>query len=426
MTLNYRVLDWKLISAVLLLSSIGILLIMSAQHYADSDFERTYFLRQLIWLGIALMVFAVVIHLPLRLFDFSAYLFYAVSLGLLVLVLLVGTTRLGASRWFSFGPINLAPSDIVKLTLVLALARFFAYTKLPPASKRRLALSGILTLIPVALILKQPDLGTSLVFFVILFVLWFWSGLQPLYVVLILSPIVSLVAAMPSEVSRVATSPLVVSPVATSHWLPWALYLVALLVFLFLLRPGLLFSIVTVVANLAFGMITPFIWNRLADYQKLRILTFLDPGLDPRGTGYQIIQSKIAIGSGGIWGKGLLHGSQTRLDFLPERHTDFVFSVLGEEFGLWGTLLVLLLFMFVFYRAVRIATRCRSRFASNVVMGAAAILLFQFFVNVGMALGFMPVTGLALPFVSYGGTSLVLCWTLIGLIVSVDYHWQEY
>ncbi len=406
MTLNYRELDWKLISAVLLLSLIGIMLIMSAQHYADSAFERTYFLRQLIWLAIALMVFAVVIHLPLRLFDFSAYLFYAVSLGLLVLVLLVGATRLGATRWFSFGPINLAPSDIVKLALVLALARFFAYTKLPPASKRRLALSGILTLIPVALILKQPDLGTSLVFFVILFVLWFWSGLQPLYVVLILSPIVSLVAA--------------------SHWLAWAVYFAVLLVFLFLLRPGFLFGVIMVVANLAFGMITPFVWNRLAEYQKLRILTFLDPGLDPRGAGYQIIQSKIAIGSGGIWGKGLLHGSQTRLDFLPERHTDFVFSVMGEEFGLWGTLLVLLLFTFVFYRAVRIATRCRSRFASNVVMGAAAILLFQFFINVGMALGFMPVTGLALPFVSYGGTSLVLCWALIGLIVSVDYHWQEY
>jgi rod shape determining protein RodA len=405
-TLNYRELDWKLISAVLLLSLIGIMLIMSAQHYADSAFERAYFLRQLIWLAIALMVFAVVIHLPLRLFDFSAYLFYAVSLGLLVLVLLVGATRLGATRWFSFGPINLAPSDIVKLALVLALARFFAYTKLPPASKRRLALSGIMMIIPVALILKQPDLGTSLVFFVILFVLWFWSGLQPLYVVLILSPIVSLVAA--------------------SHWLAWAVYFAVLLVFLLLFRPGFLFGVITVAANLTFGMITPFIWNRLADYQKLRILTFLDPGLDPRGAGYQIIQSKIAIGSGGIWGKGLLHGSQTRLDFLPERHTDFVFSVLGEEFGLWGALLVLLLFTFVFFRAVRIATRCRSRFASNVVMGAAAILLFQFFINVGMALGFMPVTGLALPFVSYGGTSLVLCWALIGLIVSADYHWQEY
>ncbi len=406
MTLNYRELDWQLIGSVLLLSFIGILLIMSAQYYADSVFERTYFERQLLWLAIAVFVFAGVIHLPLRLLDFSAYLLYGLSIVLLVLVLLVGTPRMGASRWFSFGPINFAPSDFAKLALVLALSRFFAYTKLPPVSKRRLAFSAMLTIIPVALIIKQPDMGTALVFFIILFALWFWSGLSPVYLVLILSPLVSLVAA--------------------SHWLAWAVYFAVLLVFLFLFRPGFLFGVVMVVANLAFGMITPFVWNRLADYQKLRILTFLDPGLDPRGAGYQIIQSKIAIGSGGIWGKGLLHGSQTRLDFLPERHTDFVFSVLGEEFGLWGSLLVLLLLAFIFYRAIRIAARCRSRFASNLVIGATAILLFQFFVNIGMTLGFMPVTGLALPFVSYGGTSLVLSWSLIGLIVLAHYHWQEY
>ena len=404
--LKYSELDWKVIVAALLLSIIGVLLILSAQHYADSDYKQTYFLRQLLWLALALIAFAVVIHLPLRLYDFSAYMVYGGTILLLVLVLFVGSSRMGATRWFSFGPVNLAPSDIAKLTLLLALARFFAYSKRSPASKRRLAMSAIMTLIPVALILKQPDLGTSLVFWVILFGLWFWSGLSPAYLVLILSPLVSLVAA--------------------SHWLAWALYFLVLLVFLFMLKPGLYFGIVTVVANLGFGIITPFIWGRLADYQKLRILTFLDPGRDPRGAGYQIIQSKIAIGSGGIFGKGFLGGSQTRLEFLPERHTDFVFSVLGEEFGLWGSLLVLILFGVIFYRAIRIAARCRSKFASNLAFGAAVIILFQFFINIGMTLGFMPVTGLALPFLSYGGTSLVLSWTLVGLIVSADYHWQEY
>jgi rod shape determining protein RodA len=404
--LNYRDLDWRVIGAALLLSLIGILLIMSAQHHADSVYRQGFYIRQLIWLVLALVGFAVVIHLPLRLLDLSAYLFYGITIGLLVLVLIIGSSRMGATRWFSFGPINLGPSDIAKLAVVLALSRFFAYTKFPPESKRRLSLSIILTLLPVMLILKQPDLGTSLVFWIILFVLWFWSGLSPVYLVLILSPLASLVAA--------------------SHWLAWALYFVVLLTFLFLSRPGMLFSILTVVANLGFGIITPFIWNRMAEYQQARILTFLDPGRDPRGAGYQIIQSKIAIGSGGIWGKGLLAGSQTRLDFLPERHTDFVFSVLGEEFGLWGALIVITLFGVIFYRAVRIAARCRSRFASGITMGATAVLLFQFFVNVGMTLGFMPVTGLALPFLSYGGTSLMLTWVLIGLIVSADYRWQEY
>jgi rod shape determining protein RodA len=405
--LKYRELDWKLVGAVLLLSLIGILLIMSAQYHADSDYTRMYWERQLMWLGVAMIVFALVLHIPLRFFDFVTYLLYGIAIVLLIAVLFFGGSRAGAAtRFFQFGPVNLAPSDIAKLAVLFALSRYLAYSKLPVASKRRLAVSTLIVLVPMALILKQPDLGTAVVFPVILFGLWFWSGLSPIYMLLIVSPLFSLVAA--------------------SHWLAWAVYFLVLLVVIFLFRPGAAFSFLTVVANLAFGMITPFIWNRMADYQKARILTFLDPGMDPRGAGYQIIQSKIAIGSGGIWGKGFLEGSQTRLDFLPERHTDFIFSVLGEEFGLWGSLLVVALFGFIFYRAVHIAARCRSTFASNVVMGATFILLFQFFVNIGMTLGFMPVTGLALPFLSYGGTSLVLSWTLVALIVSADYHWQEY
>ena len=404
--LNYKELDWQLIGAAMMLSIIGIILIMSAQYYADTEFVRDYYLRQSMWLGAAIVLFACLIHIPLRFFDLTAYLFYGVAVVLLILVLFFGATRMGANRWFAFGPISLAPSDIAKVALVFALARFFAYTKRPPTSKRRLATSALLMLVPVMLILKQPDLGTSLVFFVILFVLWFWSGLSAWYLLLILSPLASLVTA--------------------SHWLSWAIYFVVLLTFLGIIRPGLLFSIVVVVANLAFGIVTPIIWARLAEYQRLRILTFLNPELDPRGAGYQIIQSKIAIGSGGIWGKGFLGGSQSRLEFLPERHTDFIFSVLGEEFGLWGALIVLLLFAFLLYRAVRIASRVRSRFASHVVMGAVSILMFQMVVNIGMTLGFMPVTGLPLPFLSYGGTSLVLVWTLVALIVAADYRWQEY
>lgn len=404
--LNYSALDWKLIGAAIALTVIGILLIMSAQHYADSAFKQAYYQRQAIWFIIALAVFAAIIHVPIRLFDVGAYLMYGIALILLVLVLVVGTSRMGATRWFSFGPINLAPSDIAKVTLVLALSRFLAYTRLPVTSIRRLSLSALLTAVPLALILNQPDLGTSLVFIVILFGFWFASGLSPWYLVLILTPLVSLVAA--------------------STVISWSIYFFVLVVFLALLRPGLLFSVVMVAANLASGIITPLVWGRMAEYQRLRILTFLDPGLDPRGAGYQIIQSKIAIGSGGLFGKGFLGGSQSRLDFLPERHTDFIFSVLGEEFGLFGTMIVLLLFGYILYRAIYTAGRCRSRFASLVVMGSAAIILFQLVINVGMTLGIMPITGLPLPFLSYGGTSLVLAWTLVGFIVSAQYHWQEY
>jgi len=404
--LDYRELDWKLIAAALALSLIGVLLIMSAQFHADSSYEQSFYLRQLLWLGMALMLFVAIIHIPLRLVDATAYLFYLGALGLLGLVLITGGSGSGPARWFSFGPINLAPSDVAKLALLLAMSRFLAYTKLSATSKRRLGLTAMMALVPMMLIVRQPDLGTSLVFPIILFALWFWSGLSPWYLLLLLSPLVSLVMAY--------------------HWLSWALYFVVLLGFLAFLRPGMLFGVFTVAVNLAFGIITPYLWGRLADYQKLRILTFVDPSRDPRGAGYQIIQSKIAIGSGGIFGKGFLGGSQTRLDFLPERHTDFIFSVLGEEFGLVGSVVVLVLFTYIFYRAIRVASKCRSRFSSLIVIGAAGLLLFQFMVNIGMTLGFMPVTGLALPFLSYGGTALMLSWALIGLIVSASYHWQEY
>jgi len=230
--------------------------------------------------------------------------------------------------------------------------------------------------------------------------------MSPFYILLIISPLISLLAAF--------------------HWLAWIVYLIILIGFILVLRPGFLPGAFAVSINLFFGILAPIAWNRLADYQKLRILTFLDPGRDPRGAGYQIIQSKIAMGSGGLIGKGYLEGSQSQLKFLPERHTDFIFSVLGEEFGFVGTLIVIGLFAFICYRGIQIAARCRSKFTSYLAWGAMTILLFQFFVNVGMTLGLMPVTGLPLPLLSYGGTSQILSWILIGLLVVADYHWTEY
>ncbi|MCM2272111.1 MAG: rod shape-determining protein RodA [candidate division Zixibacteria bacterium] len=401
--IRYGELDWKLIGAFLALSLIGIMTIYSSQHNSSDAYRQTFFLRQMVWLLIAFGSFLAVLHLPQRFFDGGAYVMYVVAVILLVAVLMVGHTRLGATRWFDFGPISFAPADLGKLAILLTLSRFFAYTRLPVTSKRRLALSAVLVIVPMMLVLKQPDLGTSLIFPVILIALWFWSGLSPWYLLLILSPFVSMIAAY--------------------YWLSWAIYLVGLMIFLAVLRPGIVLAIFIMLLNLGFGMVTPFIWEKLEGYQQNRILTFLNPGHDPRGAGYQIIQSKIAIGSGGVLGKGYLQGSQARLDFLPERHTDFIFSVLGEEFGFVGGMVVIGLFTFAFFRCLRIAVRCRSRFASYVVIGATAVIFFQFVVNIGMVIGFMPVTGLPLPFVSYGGTALLVSWVFVGMIVASEYHW---
>lgn len=178
--------------------------------------------------------------------------------------------------------------------------------------------------------------------------------------------------------------------------------------------------------NLLFGIITPIVWNHLLPYQRMRILIFLDPGADPRGAGYQIIQSKVAIGSGGFWGKGFLNGTQTGLHFLPAKHTDFIFSVCGEEFGFWGSFIVLTLFVIFLWHAIGIGYRARNRFGRFLAVGAAGIVGFQLLVNAGMTLGVMPVTGIPLPFVSYGGSSLLLFWTLTGLLVNVRRNWLEY
>ncbi len=397
--------DWKLVAAALLLSLFGVFLIFSAQYHSNEPGAQTYFVKQLIWLGVALIAFLITLSLPPRLYDFSAYLIYILLILMLIGVLFV-SSKGGASRWFSVGPVNFQPSEFGKLAVLLALARYCAYTKLPAKSTKRLAFSFILVIIPVMLILKQPDLGTSLVYFVILFSVWFFSGLSPIYLMLILSPIVSLIAA--------------------SHWLAWAIYFFLLLLVLFFARPGFLFSFLAMVVNLLFGMMTPLIWNRLADYQKMRILIFLDPGRDPQRAGYQIIQSIISIGSGGIVGKGALAGSQTRLEYLPVRHTDFVFSVLGEELGFIGGIIMISLFAVILFRGMKIATKCRSTFLAMVSWGVVTIIFFQMIVNVGMTLGLMPVTGLPLPFVSYGGTSLVFFWVLIGFLIMADSHWQDY
>jgi len=406
MPVSYYSLDWKLIFAALALTLIGVALIYSAQYYSGSEALRGYYLKQLIWLAVSAVVFAIVIHIPLKLFDAAAYVFYGFALVLLIAIFFVGSTRLGATRWFALGPVNIAPSDIAKLAMLISLARYFAYIRGNPVAPKNLIGSIVLTIIPMALVLKQPDLGTSLVFIALLIGIWFWAGLSPGYLALTLSPGISMIA--------------------SANTVAWALFFVALLGLIFYLRPGLFYGATTVLINLACGVITPFVWNGLHDYQKLRILTFLDPGRDPRGAGYQIIQSRISVGSGGLTGKGFLHSTQSRLEFLPERHTDFIFSVLGEEFGLIGAVIVLGLFLFLLYRMIRIALKCRSKFSSYLVFGAATIILFQMFINIGMTIGVTPVTGLPLPFLSYGGTSLVFSWTLVALAVSAGSTWQEY
>ncbi|MFQ5868415.1 MAG: rod shape-determining protein RodA [Candidatus Zixiibacteriota bacterium] len=397
--------DPYLFLPALLLSLIGILLIFSALQ-DSSDHEASSYLRQLVWLAMGLLVFVAVSAIAPRIYESLSILSYLVALLLLVSLFFFGASRLGATRWLSIGSLNLQPSEFAKAAVILLLARYLANRERPQFRVRWALFSFLVVLLPALLILKQPDLGSSLVVVAVVPGMLFWGGMPIAHIALLLSPVVSLLAAF--------------------HWLSWAIFMLVLIVTLFVVRPTLRFAVWVLATNLAAGIFTPLVWQRLHDYQKMRILTFLNPARDPQGAGYQIIQSKIAIGSGGLLGKGFLEGTQSKLAYLPARHTDFIFSVLGEEFGLLGCLVVLILFSVIILRGVQVARKARNHFLSLTAFGATTILAFQVLVNVGVTTGLAPVTGLPLPFMSYGGSSMLLSWSLIGLLCLVSYTWQEY
>ena len=398
--------DWYLVGTALILSVIGIILIYSATHFNPHPGEREYYLKQMVWLFFSILFGFILFFIPIRLHEAFVSVYYVLGLALLLAVLAIGSAKMGAARWFALGPFNFQPSELAKVATLMALSRYLSYTKRSFYNLRFLAAVFFLALLPALLIIRQPDLGTSLVFVALLISLLFWKGLSFWQIILFVSPFLSLIFAF--------------------HWISFAIFFLTLIGILYYLRPNFLFTTIVLLLNLGFGIITPLAWNHLHDYQKMRIIIFLDPGKDPQGAGYQIIQSKIAVGSGGILGKGFLKGTQTKLAFLPEQHTDFIFSVLGEEFGFWGSLVLLLLFAFLFFRGIVIARKCRNSFASFVAVGLTSVFAFQMLINIGMVIGLLPVTGLPLPFVSYGGSSLLTSWGMIGILLAINRKWYEY
>ena len=346
-------LDVPLLLGVLVLSAFGLVALYSAGGQ-DTDLV----VRQAIRFGVGFgLMFVVAQIAPRRFFDWAPLLYLAGVL-LLCAVLVVGETAQGAQRWLRVGPFSFQPSEFVKLTVPLMVAWFISKGDLPPRLWR-VVLGGLFTLVPVVLVMRQPDLGTSLLI------------------------------------------------VASGAFV------------LFLAGVG--WRYIATLAALGAACV-PLLWHFMHDYQRQRVLTLLDPQQDPLGAGYHIIQSTIAIGSGGIYGKGWFNGTQSQLDFLPERSTDFVFAVIGEEFGLLGALVLLAVYLFIVYRGLYIAARAKYMFG-KLLAGALVLTFFIYvFVNIGMVSGILPVVGLPLPLVSYGGTSMVTLMAGFGIVMSVHTH----
>ena len=396
-------LDPELVGVALVLSLFGVAMIFSAGVLnVPNPVTQGAWLRQVIWLALSLGAFTAITRVRPSWIEWISVPAYLVAVILLGLTLAIGTgsgTAEGVEGWIEVGPLRFQPAEFAKVAVVLGLARLLSARDEPPTYLKDLLAPSALIAVPLALVVLQPDLGTALAFVGLLFATLFWAGTPALLLFLLVSPGIGLILSFDTRI--------------------WSVYFVALvaLLYLFRYRFFLAESIAVVLGNLAAGTIALPLWNSLADYQKNRLLVFIDPAMDPRGAGWNLIQSKVAIGSGGLLGKGFTEGTQKRLDFLPEQHTDFIFSVVGEELGFLGALGVILLFSLLLLRVVRLAERSADPFAGLVLFGIFGTWLVHIFVNVGMTVGLVPITGIPLPFVSYGGTFLLTCWTMTALAV---------
>jgi rod shape determining protein RodA len=406
--------DWIVLLCVGILAMVGLSIVYSVSHTSDAAewMRGSYFSRQLLWLGLGALVMLVAFSIPFRVFESLAFAVYAVCLVLLVVVLLLpakGETQ----RWFVIGPLAIQPSEFTKVAVILVWSRVLAGHRANPNLPRTLIPIFLLFLVPFALVLKQPDLGTAMVFIGILLPVLYWRGFRGLHILFLLSPLVSSVLIIYGE------------DVTSNPW-PFGIFIVLILVVAYLRRSFLLESVSLVVANLGIGLFLPVFWNHLKPYQQRRVTNFLDPDTDQLGAGWQVIQSKIAIGSGGFGGKGYLEGTQKALEYLPAKHTDFIFSVLGEELGFVGAVAVLFVFGVLITRAMLAAQKMKSEFAATVCVGIAAYFAFQLFVSIGMTTGIAPVAGIPLPFISYGGSSMLVSCFLVGLLLNCTARWSEY
>ena len=402
--------DATLLAGTALTVLLGVTMIYSAA--SGSSLWRS----QAIYAVVAVLLSVAIVQVPDKLFYGLAYAFYGLGLLLLLAVLAWGTGE--PARWLSLGPggsLRFQPSELAKVTTVMAMARFLGDTSTEQMERpRAFILAVTIIAAPMLLVAQQPDLGTAVSFGAVFFPMLYWASMRPLHIFYITAPLLSVIFSF---------EPLWQDDAAVV----FAIFIVVSSVAIQLLMGRLWLSLTLLIVNLTVGLVTMYMWDYfLRDYQKARILTFLNPERDTLGAGWNIIQSKIAIGSGGLTGLGFLKGTQTNYEFLPAAHTDFIFSVIGEELGFVGTLVVVSLFLFLIWRSIHISAMANNRFSSILAIGLAALLTFHVFVNIGMTIGVMPVTGLPLPFLSYGGSSLLTNCISVGLLLHVYANRHEY
>jgi rod shape determining protein RodA len=395
-----RGLDRALLIVVTTLALYGALMLYSAEQTDVAMRASGIWTRQLMWLGVGSLAAVFTYRISFRILDWAAPWVYGLGLFLLVLTIVGfgsgGGTGAGTSSWLTIAGKRVGqPVELAKLATILMLARWLSGRREVPTTLRGLAAPIGIALVPALLVLKQPDLGSAMVFAGILFVMLFWAGVAPSLLFLLVSPVISLFLAWNTAI--------------------WSVWIVVIFLALLWIRPFIVEAIVIFLANSAMGVMAILVWNKLSEIQQMRILSFLNPEEFRSRYGYHAMQSKIAIGSGGWFGTGFTNGPLKRTGGIPEHWTDFIFAVVGEEFGFLGVMVALGLFLALFLILVRIARRTSDPYASLVVFGLIGLILTHLFENVGMTISLMPITGIPLPFFSYGGSFLLALFLGIGM-----------
>ena len=382
-----------------MLTILGLISLFSISMDQFDEVGITTFTKQLFFLIPAFVGFITILFIPK--YMIHKYIYFAYSLMLmLILTPFLFETIAGTHRWINFGlPVSIQPSEFAKLIVVVALARYLSDHNLQMKRFMTILFPILIALIPAVIVLQQPDLGTAIILLTPILPMLYWVGARPFHLFILVAPLLSIATAF-----------------HTTSFTLWAIVMGSII---YLTQPRLFFGVMLYFGNIFLGLLSPFLWNSLRPYQQKRILTLFNPELDPLGAAYQTIQSKVAIGSGGFFGKGLGSGTQTHLKFLPVQESDFIVSVIGEEFGFITIAIMLIVFSIFMLKIVKLAFLAKERFPGLVLIGIATIFMAHVFVNTAMSTGMIPVKGLPLPFISAGGSFLLSCFIMIGLIMKM-------
>ncbi len=391
-------LDLYVFIPVVSLILLGLISIYSATYantLAQSNFEK-----QLYFVLAAILIFLIVHFLPTNTFKVISIPSYIFSILLLILVLIIGKKVSGSKSWIGFGIFSFQPSEFAKIATILMLSNFLSRNNTEINSFRDILFALAIGFTPVFLILLEPDMGSSLVYMFLILVLLFKKGISLFWLIVVISPAMTAISAIFGLTTFIVT-------------------LIFLLGVLFYLNKDLFLNSSVLALNLAAGFFADYVFNLLSPHQQARILSFLDPFSDPLGTGYNSIQSMVAVGSGGLFGKGFMNGNQTQLQYIPEQWTDFIFCSISEEFGFIGSTLVIILFLVLLIRILKNSSQTKDEFLSLTQVGIFSVLFIHFFINVGMVIGLVPIIGVPLPFVSYGGSSLITNVIMISIVTNI-------